>query len=89
MADFVYVMADFVFVVYCCGHGLQIRAIGDVVSFFKKKGASAPSFVQSVKGQKSKRILIPEAAHRETVCLIVVVTVDIAVEIIQVAAPGE
>ena len=35
-----------------------------------------------------KRVLIPEAAHRETEVLIVVVLVDIAVTAMQVSNPG-
>jgi hypothetical protein len=54
-----------------------------------KKGANAPSFYQRVKGQKGKRVLIPEAAHRETSSQIAAEAVGIAAIVIQEEVPGE
>ena len=56
--------------------------------FFFKIDRCAVLLFQRVKGQKSQRVLIPEAAHRETVSLTVVGSGGIAEIVIQVAVPG-
>jgi hypothetical protein len=46
--------------------------------YFQKKRANVPSIYQRVKRLKRKRILIPEATNRKTVCLFEVETASLA-----------
>ena len=59
------------------------------ILYFFKIDRCAVLLFQRVKGQKSQRVLIPEAAQRETESLIEVVSGDSAVAVTQGAVPGE
>jgi hypothetical protein len=70
-------------------HKKTNNTFSNIIGFtILKKGASAPTIFQSVKGYKSQRVLIPEATDRETVTLNVAVPAWIAEIVIQDAAEG-